>query len=61
MEHGNGVLDELVDGFVRAALDVLLDQFLEFGPKADFHSDILPQHQELHRSSQQQLGSATGQ
>ena len=41
VEHGNRLLYKFVDGFVGAALDVLFNQLLEFGPKADFHGGIL--------------------
>src|ERR1035441_10794004 len=41
MQHRNGLFDVFVDRFVRAALNVLLNQCLEFGPKADFHVSIL--------------------
>ena len=43
MEDGDRVLHELVHGLVRTALNVLPNQFVDFGPKADFHSTILPQ------------------
>jgi hypothetical protein len=41
MKHRNGLLHEFVDGFVGTALDVPLDQLLEFGAKADFPWGIL--------------------
>jgi hypothetical protein len=41
MERGNGVLYEFVDGFVGAALDILLNRFLKFWPKANFHGGIV--------------------
>jgi hypothetical protein len=41
MEHGDRVLHKFVHGLVGAALDVLLNQFLSFWSKADFHEGIL--------------------
>src|SRR6266849_362405 len=41
MEHRNRLLHEFVDAFVGTALDVLFNQLLDLGPKADFHADIL--------------------
>src|SRR5208282_2879576 len=37
MEHRNGLLHKFVDGFVGTALDVLFDQLLKLGTKANFH------------------------
>lgn len=41
VEHRDRVFDKLVDGLIRAALNVLADQGLEFGTKANLHADIL--------------------
>lgn len=43
VQQGNSVLDELVHSLVGAALDVLLDQFLNFGAKTNIHVWIIPQ------------------
>jgi hypothetical protein len=41
MKQGNGMLYELVDGAVWAALHVLTNQRFKLGSKTNFHDGIL--------------------
>jgi hypothetical protein len=41
VEHRNRALHEFIDGFVGAALDILLNQVGKLGPKVNFDEGIL--------------------
>jgi len=42
MQNSNGVLYELVHALAGAALDILLDQFLDLRPQSDIHGITIP-------------------